>query len=507
MGFFKRRTRGKDTERSDSGPGQTKPRSFLGRRRGNFAKTPPTIHSSQSVTPPSGVHSPVSAERELIRRQLFTDAPQPPDALSRIASTQSVEVTRLGQLISASDDNYLQLSGSSQKDVSNLSQVLGEPNDSLRGSSAHAAESRQSSALSPHTNVAQDPLSPINEPFDQTAEFAQDEMEILEKLIPLAKENPVHYPTAEERSISNSESEIQVSNSQDSAEPAIVEHMHDMSTLGLSFDTDALLSRNPSESMMITETVEEREIGVMGSLCNTLQCGETENRRTTSVRGVVGMFYDSSCRVSSTKDYSKPHYDEAFTKRFIRRMTTKGAALLYLQAPGTEGNQSSDWKGRTVAMLIQKGTSTPQQQECIQPRLEWSTVTGGQTFEVATTSIGLLDIMSISASSDDVDTSQQEEEDSLKEGLCFFTITSKEGDVYMFESNSQDERNSLVNGLKNVISRLSWSIVVGDIVAVVEMYQDATVDDTVGTPASSCSLPGVLSPKQTMTRVTHLILN
>ena len=50
----------------------------------------------------------------------------------------------------------------------------------------------------------------------------------------------------------------------------------------------------------------------------------------------------------------RPVYlDESSTLRFIRRITTNGFILLYLQPP--ESGNTQDWNGRTITMTINKG--------------------------------------------------------------------------------------------------------------------------------------------------------
>ena len=45
-----------------------------------------------------------------------------------------------------------------------------------------------------------------------------------------------------------------------------------------------------------------------------------------------------------------------------------------------------------------------------------------------------------------------------------FTITTKSGDIYVFESPNALERDNLTNGLKNVISRLVFHLVSGSMI-------------------------------------------
>ena len=212
---------------------------------------------------------------------------------------------------------------------------------------------------------------------------------------------------------------------------------------------------------------------------------------------VIDLFYDTDR--SQQKD--RPYYDAAFTHRFVHRMTTKGAALLALQAPKSKWNHTLDWKGRTVTMLLEKGSISPRHhKEQLQPRLEWTTIAGGQSFDVATTSVPLLDIMTITAAAKDIEGDSQQEAD---DNLCFFTITTSNGDVHVFEANAQSERDSIVNGLKNVISRLAFHLLVGDTTASSELFD---VDDH-ETEEEPADLPALPSPQQAMNRIAHALLD
>ncbi|GAX11698.1 hypothetical protein FisN_7Lh068 [Fistulifera solaris] len=222
------------------------------------------------------------------------------------------------------------------------------------------------------------------------------------------------------------------------------------------------------------------------------------------VRRLIDLFYDNACTSANPAESDRPYFDEDFTLRFIRRMTTKGVALLYLQAPGAAGNGTSDWKGRTVAMHVKKGSPYLNEHESEQPRISWTTVVGGQTHDALTTSIDLFDIVSIKSSSrDELLTNQDLVEE--REDFCFFTITVSNGQVYIFESNTLDERDSLVNGLKNVISRLAFQVTVGDVSALKELYLEE--DILASNAALTGDLPILPNPMQAINRIAHVMLD
>jgi hypothetical protein len=203
----------------------------------------------------------------------------------------------------------------------------------------------------------------------------------------------------------------------------------------------------------------------------------------------------------------RPVYlDEAAVVRFLRRITKNGFVLLYLQAPegsGDDTNYTDDWKGRTVTMVIQKGhlaargggnadggvemIDLPQS-----PQLEWTTVTGGQTFESTTTSISLLNILSIATNDDEV-----EDED-----MCFFTVTSEDGEVHIFETATLEERDRIVNGLKTLIARWSFQVIAGDVTATSELFESR-----VALPPTSDDMPALPNPNLTLNCVAHMLLD
>jgi len=206
----------------------------------------------------------------------------------------------------------------------------------------------------------------------------------------------------------------------------------------------------------------------------------------------------------------RPVYlDESSTLRFIRRITTNGFILLYLQPP--ESGNSEDWNGRTITMTINKGEAErvfPLSSESGNnkgtnggssfrpPRLEWVTVAGGRAVESTVTTVDLLDVIAINS---DVEELENEYDDDM----CFFTVTTGDGDVHVFEAAHVEERDRIVNGLKTVVARLSYHLVVGDTTAVAELFNShGYVVDTEG------ELPSLSNPNQkTMNRLAHALMD
>ena len=164
--------------------------------------------------------------------------------------------------------------------------------------------------------------------------------------------------------------------------------------------------------------------------------------------------------------------------------------LVYHQPP-KDGDTKEDWVGRTITMTLKPGTCNSLTLE--QPQLSWKTMGGGTASEIETRSIGLLDIHSISSSvgdeaRDDHESSAVEQD----EMMCFFTITTGDGDVHVFESITSEESERLVNGIKNLVARFANQLILGDTSAFSEFYTNADEDVSVR-----------FSRDEAMTRLSH----
>lgn len=56
---------------------------------------------------------------------------------------------------------------------------------------------------------------------------------------------------------------------------------------------------------------------------------------------------------------------------------------------------------------------------------------------------------------------------------CFFTITSEEGEVHLFESLSSEESNRIVAGIKNVAARYCSQLIAGDSNSVADFFENS----------------------------------
>lgn len=250
-------------------------------------------------------------------------------------------------------------------------------------------------------------------------------------------------------------------------------------------------------SFATTQTIDPTMMAAQSAMKVAMQCGTDVVGQTLGRAAALCVpkraAGDSNNSVTpSTVGRHRPvYFDEGTTLKFIRRITNSGFVLLFLQ-PLTEGSlDSEDWNGRTVTMILSKGQVIPSS-DLIGPKLEWSTVRGGQAMDVATTSVDLLDIVSIEMDEDEDD-----------EESCLFNITTNAGDVHIFEATSVEERDRIVNGLKTVIARWSYHLVTGDTTATSELYNLSVVNRRRSTQEELPSLP---NPSLAMNRVAHQLL-
>jgi hypothetical protein len=137
----------------------------------------------------------------------------------------------------------------------------------------------------------------------------------------------------------------------------------------------------------------------------------------------------------------------------------------------TSVDNDDDWIGRTVNLSFKPGICTAQ--KIYGPRIEWMTVGGGKVTTAETLSIRLFDIDAVVRSNirKELDAlSSQQYDDELD---CFFTITSKHGDVYLFQALTSEESYRIVSGIKNLVFRLSSLIIAGDSKAVADFFDNS----------------------------------
>lgn len=137
----------------------------------------------------------------------------------------------------------------------------------------------------------------------------------------------------------------------------------------------------------------------------------------------------------------------------------------------------------------------------LQPKLEWSTEGGGNS-KVRTVSVGLLDIQAVhdSIGMDEEQETRDDNDPEPEDELTFFSITTNRGTVHIFETNTRDERDRIVNGLKNIIARLAFHLVAGDTAISSELFA-GDEDETCG------ELPTLRKPGLAMTDISHVFLD
>ena len=244
---------------------------------------------------------------------------------------------------------------------------------------------------------------------------------------------------------------------------------------------------------------------VTKSIMDTFQCTPEKMQKISDnpIQGAMAMFYDGVCKPEDIEENPRrPYFNEEFAQRFVTRMLTNGMSLLYLQPPQTTSNPSDDWKGRTVVMRIIPGSTGTQ--EAIQPKLQWTTMAGGTASKSFVTSVSLLRIHSVLTATQNLVPEDSTTADLDDEDLCFVSITSSAGKVFLFEANSVRERDEIANGLRNLIARLSFHLVAGDHKASTELYND---DRAIQEETEPGDLPALASPKLNMNRMTHLLLD
>lgn len=434
----------------------------------------------------------VLEEREMIRKQLFgeeedadADAKdttvdkkaESSSSVENTATTNSQEVFPGGKVQDTDDVLVEEARAAEAKKVPEVMPKI----QRVRSAAEIAAVAEAiANATNPYGR-ARGPATPVVEgkPFDEAAEYNKDEVAEIERFSMKETERKM-----EQDHLSNQETwSTADSSARDTYDPSLASSFRRM-------NNSLMASPGNGQHASGSQNTTARQI------MDALGCGVTGDF------SVSNLFNDtanacSSAAQSSKPENRRPYFNEKFAKLFLQKLMTKGIRVLHLQPPGVSGNDSFDWKGRTVSLMIEPGM--PGSDSAIQPKLEWSTLAGGQNFEVDTSSLALLRILSISGSAQEM----KEEGDDDRE-LCFFTVTTDTGDVHIFEASSPGERDQIVNGLKNVIARLAFHVIAGDTTASSELYNEDAKSKSHNAPVGD--LPSLASPHQNMNRIAHTLL-
>ena len=94
---------------------------------------------------------------------------------------------------------------------------------------------------------------------------------------------------------------------------------------------------------------------------------------------------------------------------------------------------------------------------------------------------------------DDASTGDEEENEDLQ---CLFSLTTKQGQIYVMEAITADESQRLVAGVKNLSSSLSRQLIAGDVNVLADFFDNAQEPDEIR-----------LSEEEAMLRVSHALLD
>ncbi|KAL3805969.1 hypothetical protein ACHAW5_002505 [Stephanodiscus triporus] len=160
--------------------------------------------------------------------------------------------------------------------------------------------------------------------------------------------------------------------------------------------------------------------------------------------------------------------DEKFALDFQTEIMKTGVRLIYHESPI---NATTDWVQSTVKLFLRPGNCHGTQVR--QPTLAWAVLPVvsrmkafddfDTSFEVekAWTALSLLDVHSILV----------DEGDDTK-ASSFFSITAANGVVHLFEAPSAEALDYVVKGLRSVISRLTYRMIVGDAKVIDELFSE-----------------------------------
>lgn len=197
-------------------------------------------------------------------------------------------------------------------------------------------------------------------------------------------------------------------------------------------------------------------------------------------------------KVKLQRQYS--YYDEQFALKFLDELLNVGYALVnheQLVDDLTDEATDGDWVGRSVTLILRPGVCNAVQVR--PPCLEWATMGGGQRITIETTTISLLDIYSIATSDIDATSDDPESEEEVQ---CFFTLTTKSGQVFVMEAITADESQRLVAGVKNLVSRLTRQLIRGDETLLSDFFDNADEPDDIR-----------FGSQEALVRLSHFVLD
>ncbi len=167
--------------------------------------------------------------------------------------------------------------------------------------------------------------------------------------------------------------------------------------------------------------------------------------------------------------------------------------LTYFKVPNVE--DPDEIPSALVNLTIKPGLSRGT--KLLEPKLYWTEVIKPTDNVISSSraeySISLLSIHSIRTSLND------EADDQTQ----FFTITTEQGEVHVFEAPTILERHNVVNGIRNVCAWLSYHLVMGNMASGTELVAD--LDEEHGDQFGE--LPSLRTPAQAMNVLSHSFLD
>jgi hypothetical protein len=160
----------------------------------------------------------------------------------------------------------------------------------------------------------------------------------------------------------------------------------------------------------------------------------------------------------------------------LKEIIKTGISLIYHESSSSATTDSTDWVKSSVTLFLHPGNST----HLRQPILVWATLSivsqmkmamcafddSGSTIEDDWNMISLMDVHSILGDEGDHEGGCVRAASSAAgaaSSSSFFSITSSNGgSVYVFEAPSSEARDYIVRGLRLVIARLTYDIIMGD---------------------------------------------
>ena len=104
------------------------------------------------------------------------------------------------------------------------------------------------------------------------------------------------------------------------------------------------------------------------------------------------------------------------------------------------------------------------------------------------------------------DNNKNDSPDDDEERNCFFTLTTQDGQVHVFETIATEESDRLVKGIQNLVARLSTQLIAGDVNAVCDFYNNSNNNNNNNNSNNNISGEAEkmeFTPEEAMVRLSH----